>query len=271
MRVRLIVYFGVVLAVLLLALLPGAAVSPTGWTVVAWNNLGMHCMDADFSVFAILPPYNTIQAHVVDTSGKLVKSSSAVSLTYEAVADPTGSINTTSQGKTNFWDHVVALFGASPPVDAGLAGKDMPGSANTPKPMTFDASKNWFIAEGIPITPYDDSGTKNPYPLMKVTARDASGNLLASTRIVLPVSDEMDCRTCHASGSPIDARPAAGWVFDPNPERDYRLNVLRLHDEAAASSPAYAPALAAAGYDPAGLFATVTVRHRAILCAACHS
>ena len=22
----------------------------------------MHCMDADFSVFAILPPYNTIQA-----------------------------------------------------------------------------------------------------------------------------------------------------------------------------------------------------------------
>ncbi len=49
MRVRLIVYFGVVLAVLLLALIPGAAVSPTGWTVVAWNNLGMHCMDADFS------------------------------------------------------------------------------------------------------------------------------------------------------------------------------------------------------------------------------
>jgi len=27
----------------------------TGWKVVAWNNLGMHCMDADFSVFAILP------------------------------------------------------------------------------------------------------------------------------------------------------------------------------------------------------------------------
>lgn len=271
MRVRLIVSFGVVLSLLLLALLPGFAVSPTGWTVVAWNNLGMHCMDADFGVFAILPPYNTIQAHVVDASGKLVKSPSSVSLTYEAVADPTGSINTTSQGKTNFWDNVVALFGASLPVDGGLAGKDMPGSSNTPKPMTFDASKNWFIAEGIPITPYDDSGVKNPYPLMKVTARDTSGNLLASTRIVLPVSDEMDCRTCHASGSPIDARPAAGWVFDPDPERDYRLNVLRLHDEAAASSPAWAPALAAGGYDPAGLYASVTVRGKPVLCAACHA
>ena len=77
MRVRLIVSFGVVLALLLLALFPGAAVSPTGWTVVAWNNLGMHCMDADFGVFAILPPYNTIQAHVVDASGELVKSAAA--------------------------------------------------------------------------------------------------------------------------------------------------------------------------------------------------
>ncbi len=271
MRVRMIVYFGVVLVLLLLALLPGAAVSPTGWTVVAWNNLGMHCMDAGFDVFAILPPYNTIQAHVVDASGHLVKSGTNVKVTYEAVADPTGSINTTSRGKTDFWDNVVALFGATLPVDAGLAGRDMPGSANTPKAMTFDASRNWFIAEGIPITPYDDSGKKNPYPMMKVTARDASGSLLASTRIVLPVSDEMDCRTCHASGSPIDARPSAGWVYDPDPERDYRLNVLRIHDDAAKSSPAYGPALAAAGYDAAGLYATVTVRRKPVLCAACHS
>ncbi len=271
MRVRLIVSFGVVLTLLLLALLPGAAVSPTGWTVVAWNNLGMHCMDADFAVFAILPPYNTIHAQVVDPSGKLVKSGSSVSLTYEAVADPTGSINTTSVGKTNFWDHVVSLFGAAVPVDAGLAGKDMPGPGNAPKAMTFDGSRNWFVAEGIPITPYDDAGRKNPYPLMKVTARDASGNLLASARVVLPVSDEMDCRGCHGSGSAPAARPAAGWVFDADPERDYRLNVLRLHDEAAAASPAYAPALAAAGYDPAGLYVTATAKGKAVLCAACHS
>ena len=46
--------------------------SATGWKVVAWNNLGMHCMDADFGVFAILPPYNTIQAHVIDSAGELV-------------------------------------------------------------------------------------------------------------------------------------------------------------------------------------------------------
>src|SRR5512142_2561660 len=67
----------------------------SGYKVVAWNNLGMHCMDADFSVFAILPPYNTIQAQVIDPSGNLVSATSGVRVTYEGTADPTGSINTT--------------------------------------------------------------------------------------------------------------------------------------------------------------------------------
>ena len=33
---------------------------------------------------------------------------------------------------------------------------------------------NWFRAEGIPITPYDDSAPKNPYPLMRMVARNAA-------------------------------------------------------------------------------------------------
>ena len=32
-----------------------------GYTLVGWNNLGMHCMDSDYSVFSILPPFNTIK------------------------------------------------------------------------------------------------------------------------------------------------------------------------------------------------------------------
>ena len=249
---------------------PLGAVPGTGWTVVAWNNLGMHCMDADFSVFAILPPYNTIQAQVMDPTGALVTGTAGISVTYEGVADPTGSINTTSAGKTNFWDRVVDLFGVSLGVNAGLKGKNMPGAGNPPQPMTFDPSINWFIGEGIPITPYDDGGAKNPYPLMKVTARDASGSLLASTKIVLPVSDEMDCSACHASGSGNAAKPASGWVFDPNPQRDYRLNILRLHDDRNLSNPVYLAALTAAGYNGAGLYQTVTVNNKAVLCANCH-
>ena len=43
----------------------------------------------------------------------------------------------------------------------------------------------------------------------------------------------MDCRACHASGSGAAAEPGSGWVWNPDPERDYRLNILRLHDDLA--------------------------------------
>jgi len=88
--------------------------------------------------------------------------------------------------------------------------------------------------------------------------------------VVLPVTDEMVCRLCHASGSNTAAAPAAGWVYDPNPERDYRLNILRLHDERQSTNPVYAVALATNGYNSGGLFATVKVNGKPILCAKCH-
>jgi hypothetical protein len=244
----------------------------TGWTIVGWNNLGMHCMDSDFGVFSILPPYNTIHAQLVDASGHLVTDPAGVTVTYEAVADASGSVNATSGlGKTNFWDHVQALFGAPLGIDQGLAGKNMPGPGNTPQPMSWDGTFRWFIAEGIPITPKDDSGARNPYPMMKLVARDAGGAFLASTRIVLPVSDEMDCSACHASGSGPAARPSPDWVWDPDPQRDYRLNILLLHDQRQAANPLYAQALAAVQLPPQGLSYSVVVNGRPILCAACHA
>src|SRR5450631_2213115 len=81
--------------------------------ILGWNNLGMHCMDSDYSVFSILPPYNTIDAQLINASGKLVKSGSGITLTYEAVADPDGSINRTSAGKSSFWNYAPTLFGVA--------------------------------------------------------------------------------------------------------------------------------------------------------------
>lgn len=216
-----------------LFLLPLAAQTGTQrYKVIAWNDLGMHCMDGkDYSLYSILPPFNTFHAHVVDRNGKLVKSGSGVRLSYEAAADPTGSINRTTIGKTNFWSFVQPLFGTALAPDMGLAGFAMPGAANQPRAMRFDGPFNWFTAEGVPIGPYDDAGNKNYYPLMRVVARDAAGRELARTEIVLPVSDELDCRACHASGLTSTARPAAGWAFLNDPEKDFKTNVLKLHDE----------------------------------------
>ncbi len=242
----------------------------TGYTLVGWNDLGMHCMDAEFSVFSILPPFNTIHAQLIDAQGNLVVNPGGITITYQAVADPQGSFNSTSKDKTNFWQYVKPIYGADLAVDHGLAGQAMPGLSNTPQPMSFDAVQAWFSAVGIPITPYDDHGTKNAYPMMRLTARDGGGAVLATTDIVLPVSDEMDCRACHGSNSNGDARPRGGWVNNPDVQIDYRLNILLLHDDRRDNRTKYEQTLAAAGYDARGLYATAHDNGHPILCAACH-
>lgn len=241
------------------------------YKVVAWNDLGMHCMDSDYSVFSILPPYNNLHAQVITSSGQLVENQGTLTVVYEAVADPTGSINTTSVGKTNFWQWAPVIYGSGSVPNVGLAGHNMPGAGNVPQTMTFDPGRDEFVAEGVPITPYADSGRKRTYPMMKVKVLNSSGTVLASTVTVQPVSDEMDCRMCHASDSGPAAMPTAGWVHDANAERDYRLNILRLHDEQQLSNPTYTAALAAKNLNPAGLYASVVVDQKPMLCAGCHA
>ncbi|HZL98793.1 MAG TPA: hypothetical protein VFD43_00950, partial [Planctomycetota bacterium] len=92
-----------VTAALLLASLAAFQPAAPGWKLVAWNDLGMHCLDSDYSVFSILPPFNNVHAQLIDPSGDLVETAAGFTVTYEAVADPTGSINTSSAGKTNYW------------------------------------------------------------------------------------------------------------------------------------------------------------------------
>ena len=243
------------------------------WTLTAWNNLGMHCMDDDYSVFSILPPFNTVNAQLIDQNGKLVidPAAAGITLTYQAQADPDGSINCSSAAKTNFWQYVNATFGANLSGDAGLGGKGMPGSTNLPQPMTWNAQMKWFEAAGIPVTPTDDAGRKNPYPLMRIVAKTAGGTVLAKTDVVLPVSDEMNCRACHASGSGPAAKPLGGWVNDANDKRDHRLNILRLHDEHRNNSALYQAALSANGYSAAGLYDSAVNHATPALCAKCHA
>lgn len=265
------------LAVGLLAVLCAAepAGAQSNWTLLGWNNLGMHCMDSDYTVFSILPPYNTINAQLINGQGKLVTNLAGLGVTYRAIADPEGSFNATSLGKGNFWSHAQQLFGVALAPDVGLpvpgpASYAMPGSNNVPQGMGFEPAFNWLVAYGIPIAPYDDAGRPNQYPMMRLVATNTATQVVARVDVVLPVSDEMDCKLCHASGAGPDARPAAGWVADPDPGRDYRLNILRLHDERQLANPAFQQALVAVGFNTNGLFATVTANRQPILCAACH-
>ncbi len=190
---------------------PGRA-GAANTVLVGWSEVGLHELDAsDFSLYSLMPPYSTVHAQLI-SGGKLVTNATGFTVTYQAVADATGSINSTSQGKGNFYQYAPALFGVALSPDQGLAGFGMPGANNLPQTMAFDATQRCFTATGIPVTPYDDQGRKNSYPLMRLAARDASGTVLATTDLVLPVTDEMDCRACHGSGTQTDARPMIGWA-----------------------------------------------------------
>ncbi len=254
----------------------GSANTGGPFKLVGWNDLGMHCDDGkDFSVAAFLPPFNDIHAHLIDTSGALVTTPGGYTVTYEAISDPlTNTLNTTSASKTNFWDYVgllnfYTLPVVNPPPDEGLAGSLMPGPANTPRTMTFSTSDNTWAAIGVPMTNYADNGTNNYFPMMRLTAKNSSGAVLATTDIVLPISDEVGCGTCHASGSVAAAKPAAGWVFNSDPGKDMKLNILRQHDDAFAALALFKSAASQVGYNPAGLEATVATRP--VLCYQCHA
>ena len=161
------------------------------YVVFAWNNLGMHCLNDTYDQAVILPPYNTLWVQVVHKGNppEIVTSG----LTVEYAID----LNTYSYGKRDygqFWDNAVKLFGpllgiTSLPRDIGLTGLGLTG--------TMSREADHFIAEGIPVTPVNDTGAWNPYQVAVITVRGTGGAVLAQTKATVPVSDEITCNKCH--------------------------------------------------------------------------
>jgi hypothetical protein len=114
---------------------------------------------------------------------------------------------------------------------------------------------NWFEGAGVPFAAFDDLGRENPYPLVRVQAKNSTGTVLATVDTVLPISGEASCKNCH--GAPVDVPaspnkgkanakltqagiPVASSVDDPlvgtavpvgvSVEYATDINVLRLHD-----------------------------------------
>jgi hypothetical protein len=171
--------------------------SPSSGTyiVIAWNDLGMHCANQDFSNMCILPPYNNQSAHVIlqgtttSSPSVMTPGSSGLYVTYEIPG------NTYSVGKTNFWTYAQQLFGVTLAPNVGLTGLGLTG--------TMADSNNFFHAQGIPVTPYPDNSLTqpDPYQLTLIKAYDAQNQLLATTQSVIPVSNEINCVSsgCHPS------------------------------------------------------------------------
>ena len=343
------------------------------FTVLAANDLGMHCADTDYRIFSILPPYNVLNAQVLQRGAKprLMTRADGIEVTYHAVAsnveDPdlpgiaTDSVTSTSQNsnlvyKGNFWEQVLpgdwndptkrlgflayqslypsghpsvpshpsGVLGLFPFLDdlglpapdlarlylgdgklaaeqAAMPGIDGPYVNNDPQafhgyvedlpffvnfPFGYTvANFKRYTAEGIPIMPTDDQGRSNPYPLMRVEARDTEDNVLAAVDAVVPVASEADCQICHASQEVCsyaanglvcdniandnyldkvnfidDARLALGDTPEQQVINAAKTNILRLHDHKFATQ--------LAGDQTDGSFADGTTPN--VVCANCH-
>jgi hypothetical protein len=168
------------------------------YVLVGCNDLGMHCANQDFSKIAVLPPYNNVTAQLILKAPNQLPQivTSGYKIEYSIPN------NTYSVGKTNFWTYAQQLFGlASPlPDNIGLTGKGLTG--------VLDSSGAFFSAHGIPITPFADSDHVNeaPYQLIHLVAKKKSdGSIVATTDVVIPVSNEVGCvqSGCHSSAQAI--------------------------------------------------------------------
>jgi len=247
---------------------PTGAPAGTAYTLVAWSELGMHCIDGkDYSIFSVLPPYNVIHAQLLKKGEPPVPVTTGVTIVYQAVVDAKKSINTTSSTKTNFWTYAQILFHGNPPPNTGLAGYKVQNAK--PTAMAYNGTVGYWEAVGVPTIGYDDKGNFNPYPMARLTAKDSTGKVLATANIVLSVSDEMSCATCHKSGTDSAAQPATGWVNNADPAKDIKLNILKKHDDRWNIS-GYLAQLKTNGYTYQSSLYQTAISGTPILCASCH-
>lgn len=166
--------------------------------IFAWNDLGMHCDQDDYSYFCVLPPFNTLHVQVSNRPD-LVTSGITVSYNFPK--------KTNSTLHTNFWQYA-SQYGWNVPANTGITGTPLSGT------MQPDSNGLGYVATGIPITPYDDDGTWDPYGTANITVTDNNNNVLQTAQVVAPVSTEMDCKNCHGSST-------------VNPQ----LDILQKHDK----------------------------------------
>ena len=112
--------------------------SPSGttgdYTVFAWNDLGMHCLNPTYDKLVILPPYNNVLVQVVKRGNPPSVVTSDIAVSYKLTNNST-SYNKRAYG--GFWDNAFKLFGVTLTHDIGLKGNGLAGNMTVYKTTIF--------------------------------------------------------------------------------------------------------------------------------------
>lgn len=183
------------------------------YVLLAFNDLGLHCVTTSDPWMMILPPANTLVAQLIRRGSVPEIVTENVTLQYEPpphLAPP--------DHVSRFWDYDEILFQRDLEPNHGLQGLGVNGEFQQHEETLS------FTAPGIPVMPYHQDGTFNPYPVFTVSARaQDTGQVLAQTSVVVPVSNEMGCARCHRGLG--DVEPTPRGPHDPVAAR-----ILQVHD-----------------------------------------
>ncbi len=183
------------------------------YVLLSWNNLGMHCISDSDPYWILLPPANDIFAQLVKRGDPPEIITEGVEISYaveKGFEHP--------EKHVRFWEFADKLLGADLKPGVGVGGLKVNGI------MKLEEEHRAFAAPFIPVVPYMDDGSYNPYPVFTITARDKkTGKILAQTKTVAPTSTEMGCKNCHGGGWRVEG--VAGFTDATS------LDVLVAHDK----------------------------------------
>ncbi len=181
------------------------------YVLLAWTSKGMHCVSDSDRYFSFSAPGSDLYALLIRRGESPERITEKVRISYQLEE---GFRNPSAQSE--FWKYSASLTGSRLADNTGLYGKKPEDT------MAYDKESEVYIAKGVPVLPYKDDGSFNPYPLATIEARDMNGNLLASAKITVPVSTEMGCSRCHGGGW--------GRKEQTGLSPETAENILRVHD-----------------------------------------
>ncbi len=187
------------------------------YVLVAWATMGMTTISDNNDHFTMQPPGVTVRAQLLrrDDTPELITDDVVLSYAMEKGFE-------TPARHVSFWKYVQSLFGQSVAENTGI-GPD--GVAGAPIAGTFapDEAHRAFVVNGLAAMPYGNDGSVTPYPLLTVEARNAQGELLATTKVAIPASTEWGCRNCHDGGWRVADRTGMSDTT--------ARNILAAHDK----------------------------------------
>ena len=193
--------------------------SSTGsYTVIARNDLGMHCACPTFEGFLLLPPFNTIRVQVLKKGGDSVSVvSSGITVSY-SIAEETSAQLQADPYFASWIRNAPKLFpGFQPVVNGvamGIAGYGITGNAK------YDSQSMSWTAVGIPAYPITTGNStkdimtdpfggpnRDPYLTANITVKNSAGTVIGTTSTVVPVAFG-GCCTCHLPLAAQNGYPA---------------------------------------------------------------